>query len=117
MTLGEYMEENIWKKLDLAPPFPRFKISRHVEYNARTMQNALRTNDGRLELCDVWAFDNPDDYEDARPVSPRDFVAVLADLISDSLKLLQSSNITKMFTPQLVPKSPSIHMLIELRSA
>lgn len=119
MTLGEYMEENIWKKLDLAPPFPRFNISRHPEYNARAMKGALCTNDGRLEPCDVWAFDNPDDHEGGSGLSATtaEFVAVLADLISDSPKLLKPSTIAEMFAPQLVPKSPSIQMLIGLRPA
>ena len=38
MSLEDYMVENIWKKLGLSSPFPRFNISRHPEYNARVMQ-------------------------------------------------------------------------------
>lgn len=119
MSLGDYMVENIWKKLGLAPPFPRFNISRHSDYNARAMQGALRTDDGRLEPCDQWVFDNPEDHEGGSGLSAttKDFIAVLADLISDSPKLLKLSTISEMFTPQLVPKSPSIQMLLGLRAA
>ena len=119
MSLEDYMVENIWKKLELSSPFPRFNISRHPEYNARVMQGAVRTNDGRLEPCDRWAFDNPEDQEGGSGLSAttKDYVAVLADLISDSPKLLKPATIVEMFTPQLVPKSPSIQMLLGLRAA
>ncbi|EON63749.1 beta-lactamase [Coniosporium apollinis CBS 100218] len=119
MSLEDYMVENIWKKLGLSSPFPRFNISRHPEYNARVMQGAIRTNDGRLEPCDRWAFDNPEDQEGGSGLSStaKDYVAVLADLISDSPKLLKPATISEMFTPQLVPKSPSIQMLLGLRAA
>jgi CubicO group peptidase (beta-lactamase class C family) len=119
MSLEDYMVENIWKKLGLSSPFPRFNISKHPEYNARVMQGAVRTSDGRLEPCDRWAFDNPEDQEGGSGLSStaKDFVAVLADLISDSPKLLKPATISEMFTPQLVPKSPSIQMLLGLRGA
>lgn len=119
MSLEDYMVEGIWKKLGLSTPFPRFNISQHPEYNARAMQGAMRTTDGRLEPCDRWAFDNPEDQEGGSGLSStaKDYVAVLADLISDSPKLLKPATISEMFTPQLVPKSPSIQMLLGLRPA
>lgn len=49
MSLEDYMVENIWKKLGLSSPFPKFNISKHPEYNARLMQGAERTYDGRLQ--------------------------------------------------------------------
>lgn len=119
MSLGDYMVENIWKKVGLSGPFPRFNIARHPEYNARVMQGAVRTGDGRLEPCDRWAFDNPEDQDGGSGLAStaRDFVAVLADLVSDSPKLLKPATISEMFTPQLVPKSPSVDMLLGLRAA
>ncbi|KAF1362281.1 beta-lactamase class C and other penicillin binding protein [Lizonia empirigonia] len=119
MSLGDYMVENIWKKLGLSAPFPRFNISTHPEYNARVMQGATRTSDGRLEPLDHWAFDNPEDQEGGAGLSStaKDYVAVLADLISHSPKLLKPATISEMFTPQLVPKSLSIQMLLGLRAA
>lgn len=119
MSLEDYMVENIWKKLGLSSPYPRFNISRHPEYNARIMQGAVRTNDERLEPCGRWAFDNPEDQEGGSGLSAtaKDYVAVLADLISDSPKLLKPATISEMFTPQLVPNSPSIQTLLDLRAA
>lgn len=47
----------------------------------------------------------------------KDFVAVLADLISDSPKLLSLELISQTFTPQLIPNSQPIKMLLETRPA
>lgn len=119
MSLEEYMIENIWKKVGLSAPFPRFNISTHPEYNARIMHSAVQTSDGRLEPYDSWAFDNPEDQEGGSGLSStaQDFLAVLADLISESPKLLKAETISQMFTPQLVPGSASVKMLLELRPA
>ncbi|GMG32708.1 unnamed protein product [Aspergillus oryzae] len=119
ISLEEYMIDNIWKKVGLSAPFPRFNISTHREYNARIMHGAVQTSDGRLEPCDSWAFDNPEDQEGGSGLSStaKDYLAVLADLISESPKLLKPETITEMFTPQLVPGSASVEMLLELRAA
>lgn len=118
MTLEDYMVENIWKNLGLSAPFPRFNIGIHPEYNARAMGGAVRSSDGRLTPCDKWAFDNPEDQDGGSGLSctAKDFVAVLADLISDSPKLLTPGTLSEMFTPQLLPKSLSIEMLLGLRA-
>lgn len=119
MTLEDYMVKNVWKRVGLPGPFPRFNISKHPEYNARIMHGAVQTSEGRLEPSDKWAFDNPDDQEGGSGLSStaNDCVAVLADLISDSPKLLKPATIAEMFAPQLVPDSPSIKMLLDLRPA
>jgi CubicO group peptidase (beta-lactamase class C family) len=119
ISLEQYFVENIWQKLDLPAPFPRFNIARHPEYNARAMGGALRTPDGTLQPHDRWAFDNPEDQDGGSGLSctAKDYVAVLADLVSDSPKLLKPTTIAEMFTPQLVPKSPSIQMMLGLRPA
>ncbi|KAL6230659.1 hypothetical protein BDW75DRAFT_60265 [Aspergillus navahoensis] len=119
ISLEQYMVENIWQKLGLTAPFPRFNITRHPEYLARAMGGAQQTPEGRLERLDTWIFDNPDDQEGGAGLSctAKDYVAVLADLVSDSPKLLKPEAIADMFTPQLEPKSTSVDMLLQLRPA
>ncbi|RAL14706.1 serine hydrolase domain-containing protein [Aspergillus homomorphus CBS 101889] len=119
VSLGDYFVKNIWKPLGLSAPFPRFNISVHAEYHAQLMQGALLTPEGRLEPLERWAFDNPEDQEGGSGLSAttKDFVAVLADLVSDAPKLLKQTTVAEMFVPQLAPKSPSVQNLLELRPA
>ncbi|KAL4994458.1 beta-lactamase/transpeptidase-like protein [Aspergillus recurvatus] len=119
ISLEQYMVENIWQKLGLTAPFPRFNIARHPEYLARAMGGAQQTPEGRLERLDTWLFDNPEDQDGGAGLSctAKDYIAVLADLVSDSPKLLRPETITEMFTPQLEPKSTSVDMLLQLRPA
>ncbi|KAH7385173.1 penicillin binding protein [Phaeosphaeria sp. MPI-PUGE-AT-0046c] len=118
ISLGDYMIENIWKPLGLSAPFPTFNIALHPEYNARIMQGAARLADGSLELHKEWAFDNNEDQDGGAGLSStaKDFIAVLADLISDAPKLLKPTTISEMFKPQLEPGSESIQMLLKLRA-
>lgn len=119
MSLEDYFVEHIWKRLDLQAPFPRFNISIHPEYNARAMGGALRTPDQKLVPHDKWSFDNPEDQEGGSGLScaAKDYVSVLADLVSDSPRLLKQATIAEMFQPQLVTKSESIQNLLGLRAA
>ncbi|KAF2703141.1 beta-lactamase class C and other penicillin binding protein [Pleomassaria siparia CBS 279.74] len=119
MSLEDYMVENIWKKLGLTSPFPKFNVSKHPEYNARVMKAAEQTSDGRLKPYDHWPFENPEDQEGGSGLAStaKDYLAVLADLISESPKLLPPSTIADMFTPQLVPESPSVQNLLDPRIA
>nr|QQW45474.1 esterase CalJ' [Aspergillus stellatus] len=119
ITLEQYFVENIWKKLGLSAPFPCFNIATHPEYNARTMGGAMRTPDGRLQPNNTWAFDNPEDQDGGSGLSctAKDYVAVLADLISDSPKLLSPGIIAEMFVPQLQPKSVPVEQMLGLRPA
>ncbi|KAL4750660.1 hypothetical protein BDW72DRAFT_193731 [Aspergillus terricola var. indicus] len=119
ISLEQYMVENIWQKLGLSAPFPCFNIDRHPEYLSRAMGGVQQTPDGRLEQLDTWSFDNPEDQDGGAGLSStaKDFVAVLADLVSDSPKLLSPETIAEMFRPQLEPKSTSVEMLLQLRIA
>ncbi|PYH43757.1 serine hydrolase domain-containing protein [Aspergillus saccharolyticus JOP 1030-1] len=121
ISLGDYFVEHIWKPLGLSSPFPRFNIARHPEYQARLMQGTQRTADGRLESLDRWAFDNDEDQEGGCGLAgtSKDFLAVLADLVSETPTLLARSTVAEMFTPQLEPEvdSVQIQMLLGLRSA
>nr|P0CU81.1 RecName: Full=Acyltransferase calJ; AltName: Full=Calbistrin biosynthesis cluster protein J [Penicillium decumbens] len=119
ISLEQYFVENIWQRLGLSEPFPCFNIARHPEYNARVMGGAIQTPEGRLQPKDHWAFDNPEDQDGGSGLSctTKDYVAVLADLVSDSPKLLKPATIAEMFTPQLEAKSPGVQMLLGLRPA
>ncbi|KAL4914779.1 beta-lactamase/transpeptidase-like protein [Aspergillus aurantiobrunneus] len=119
ISLEQYFVDNIWQPLGLSAPFPRFNIARHPEYSARAMGGAMRTPEGRLQPNDRWAFDNPDDQDGGAGLSctTKDYLAVLADLVSDAPKLLQPATVAQMFTPQLEPKSSGVQMLLALRPA
>lgn len=110
ISLEEYFVENIWKPVGLQAPFPRFNISTHPEYNSKAMGGALRTPEGKLVPNDKWSFDNPEDQDGGGGLSgtAKDYLAVLADLVSDSPRLLKQETITEMFQPQLVENSESI---------
>ena len=118
MTLDEYFVENVWKPLGLSAPFPRFNIARHPDYNARLLR-AVKLVGNTLEHQDVWGFDNPVGQDGGAGLSAtaKDFTAVLADLISETPRLLKTSTIDTMFVPQLVPNSSSITDLLALRPA
>lgn len=111
--------ENIWKRLGLQAPFPRFNIGIHPEYNARAMGGALRTPDGKLVANDQWTFDNPEDQDGGAGLSgtAKDYMSVLADLVSDSPTLLKPATIAAMFQPQLEAESESMQNLHDLRVA
>lgn len=119
ISLEEYFVENIWKPVGLQAPFPRFNISTHPEYNSKAMGGALRTPEGKLVPNDKWSFDNPEDQDGGGGLSgtAKDYLAVLADLVSDSPRLLKQETITEMFQPQLVENSESMKNLLELRAA
>ncbi|KAF3927261.1 hypothetical protein ABW20_dc0108837 [Dactylellina cionopaga] len=120
MPLEEYMIENIWKKVGLTGPFPTFNLAaRDEEYRERLMQAAQRDAEGRLQPFEFEFGNNPVDAEGGSGMvaTAKDFLAVLADLVSDSPKLLKSETISMMFTPQLEANSQSTAMLMQLRPA
>ncbi|KAI9719611.1 MAG: hypothetical protein M1812_003382 [Candelaria pacifica] len=94
VSLGDYFMENIWKRLGLSAPFPRFNICSHPEYNARVMQGAVQTDHGRLEPCNTWVFDNPEDQEGGSGLSStaKDYVAVLGGLDLGFAKIVEADH-------------------------
>jgi hypothetical protein len=78
-----------------------------------------RTSDGTSKPHEFWFGDNPVDQEGGSGLcaTAKDYLAVLADLVSDSPKLLKPETISLMFTPQLEPDSQAIKMLLQLRPA
>lgn len=119
ISLEDYMIENIWKPLGLSHPFPTFAISNHPEYKARLLQGTTRNSAGQLEPHEFWFGDNPEDQEGGAGLvaTAQDYTAVLADLVSDSPKLLKLETVSLMFTPQIPTGSPCISMLHQLRPA
>lgn len=118
MTLEDYLVENIWKKLGVSAPFPRFNIASHPDYDALKMQLALLTDDETLEHMEQWdIIDDPEAQNGGEGLSATvdNYLAVLTDLISDTPKLLSPETISNMFTPQLPSGSAVISGLLALR--
>ncbi|KAF2257674.1 beta-lactamase/transpeptidase-like protein [Lojkania enalia] len=119
ISLEDYLVENVWKKVGLSAPFPTFCISHNPDYSARLMQGAERNSDGSLKPYKFWQGDNPNDQDGGHGLSgtAKDWLAVLADLISDSPKLLKPETVAMMFTPQLDNGSKALQMLLQMRHA
>jgi CubicO group peptidase (beta-lactamase class C family) len=119
ISLEDYMIENIWKPVGLSAPFPTFCISRDPPYKARLMQGAERGPDGSLKPYEFWQGDNAADQDGGHGLSgtAKDWLAVLADLVSDSPKLLKPETVAMMFQPQIEKDSPAMPMLLQLRPA
>ncbi|RAH70381.1 serine hydrolase domain-containing protein [Aspergillus aculeatinus CBS 121060] len=119
ISLGDYFVEHIFKPLGRVAPFPRFNIMLHPEYHAQILQGAVRTPDGKLAPLERWAFDNPEDQEGGSGLAATtgDFLAVLADLVSDAPKLVSRATVAEMFVPQLEKGSDGVQMLLGLRPA
>jgi CubicO group peptidase (beta-lactamase class C family) len=120
ITLEDYMIENIWKKVGLSAPFPTFHISKHPDYKERLMQAAERVPDGSLRPFEFWQGDSLEGGEAGGHdlvCTAKDWIAVLADLISDEPKLLRTETIDLMFVPQITAGSPGMEMLLQLRPA
>ncbi|EPS44992.1 hypothetical protein H072_1043 [Dactylellina haptotyla CBS 200.50] len=120
IPLEEYMIENIWKRVGRTSPFPTFNLGlRDEDYQAKLMQAAQRDAQGRLQPFEFEFGHNPVDAEGGSGMvaTADDFLAVLADLVSDSPKLLKPETISDMFSPQLQKGSKSTEMLVQLRPA
>jgi CubicO group peptidase (beta-lactamase class C family) len=119
VSLEDYMVENIWKPLGLSAPFPTFCISRDAEYQARVMGAAERGADGQLKAYEFWQGDNAVDQDGGHGLSGTagDWLAVLADLVSDSPKLLKPDTVAALFEPQVDKNSKAMSMLLALRPA
>ena len=119
MSLEDYMIEHIWKEVGRSAPFPTFCISRSEEYKERLMHGVERDTDGKLKLYNFWQGDNQYDQDGGHGLSGTadDWLAVLADLVSDSPKLLKHETVKMMFEPQLASNSLAIPLLQQLRPA
>lgn len=119
ISLEDYMIENIWKHVGRTAPFPTFCISKDEKYKARLMGAAVRSEDGQLKPFEFWQGDNPHDQDGGHGLSGTadDWLAVLADLISDNPKLMSPRIRDLMFEPQIKADSPAMPMLLQLRPA
>jgi CubicO group peptidase (beta-lactamase class C family) len=119
LSLEDYMIENIWKKVGLSAPYPTFHISGHPEYKQRLFQAAGRKPDGSLGPFEFWQGDNATDQDGGHGLSTtaNDWLAVLADLIADSPKLLKPATISLMFESQITKDAQGLTMLHQLRPA
>lgn len=108
VSLETYFNENIWKRVGLSAPFPVFDLNKHPEYKARLMKGAKRCPNGVLEPNVLRYAETSDDEFGGYglALTAQDFLPVLADLISDSPKLLKPETIEEMFTPQFAANSP-----------
>lgn len=98
MSLEDYFIENIWKKVELCSPFPTFALSQHPDYNARLMEGGKSAENGLLKPWEPEQprGDNTQDQEGGGGLvgTAKDYLAVLADLVSDAPKLLQPATIS-----------------------
>lgn len=119
MSLEDYMIEHIWKKVGRSAPFPTFCISKSSNYESRLMAGAERGTDEELKSYEFWQGNNPHDQDGGHGLSGTadDWLAVLADLVSDQPKLLKAETVAMMFEPQLANNTPAIPMLLQLRPA
>jgi CubicO group peptidase (beta-lactamase class C family) len=103
ISLEEYFVENIFKKIGCAQPYPTFDLNKHPEAKANLVHISKRSPSGELsEGFEPFAESPPDEGGGAGLASTADhFVAVLADIISDSPKVLNIETATALFTPQL----------------
>jgi CubicO group peptidase (beta-lactamase class C family) len=107
ISLEEYFVENIFKPIGRTAPFPTFDIAKHPEIKARLVITGERQADGSLKPTIAPYGENPKDEHGgtALALTVPDYTAVLADLVSDTPKLLKPETITAMFTPQFLPES------------
>jgi CubicO group peptidase (beta-lactamase class C family) len=119
ISLEDYMIEHIWKPVGRTAPFPTFCISKDEGYKSRLMGGAVRGDHGCLKPYEFWQGDNPHDQDGGHGLSGTadDWLAVLADLISDTPKLLSPHTRDLMFEPQIKADSPAMPMLLQLRPA
>jgi CubicO group peptidase (beta-lactamase class C family) len=110
LPLEDYFLENIFKPVEVVQsPFPTFDVNRNLEVKARLVETAQRKEDGSLVVGRTpFAEDAADDFGGSGlACSFNRYLAVLADLIVESPRLLKQETIELMFTPQFVPETPA----------
>lgn len=107
ISLEQYFIEHIWKPVGRPAPFPIFDLNKHPEYKARLVACGNRNAAGVLENVVAPFGENGKDEHGGSGLNLTvpDYMAVLADLISDSPKLLKPETIAEMLKPQLAPGS------------
>jgi CubicO group peptidase (beta-lactamase class C family) len=108
ISLEEYFIENIFKVLGCLAPYPTFDLSKHPEAKAQLVQLARRKKGGLVQGWTAMGEHPADELGGAGLVCSADhFVAVLADIISDTPSLLKAETADEMFKPSFAPHSAS----------
>ncbi|KIW05132.1 uncharacterized protein PV09_03684 [Verruconis gallopava] len=103
ITLEQYFVDNIFKPVGAPAPYPTFNLSEHPELKANLLECANRTAEGGLEPVSAPFGDMPKDEHGGSglALTTDHYLAVQADLLSDSPKLLSKEMISALFSPQL----------------
>jgi CubicO group peptidase (beta-lactamase class C family) len=108
IALEEYFIENIFKVLGCSAPYPTFDLSKHPDARAQLVQLVRRKKDGLVPGFNAMGENPPDELGGAGLVCSADhFVAVLADIISDTPSLLRPETADELFKPSFAPDSLS----------
>ncbi|KAF2101039.1 beta-lactamase/transpeptidase-like protein [Rhizodiscina lignyota] len=117
-TLEEYMKENIFKPLGMTST--SFYLESNPDMKKRWVSVCNRTPDGRLAELPGTIYPTPPVVEfggHGLYSTPADFIKVLADIISDSPKLLKLETIENlMYKPQFPGNSASLKGLEDGRA-
>jgi len=115
--LENYFNKNIWSCVGLQAPYPTFDINLQPERKAKLLQVTERMPTGGLKSTVYAPGESPPDECGGHGLVTDipSYVAVLADIVSESPKLLKPETLKLMFEPQLKPNSPSTQGLNALR--
>lgn len=111
LSLEEYFNQNIWSQLGLQQPYPTFDINKHPERKSKLLQVAERdTATGGLKPGMYPPGESPPDEWGGQGLvcDVPSYVAVLADIVSESPKLLKEQSIKELFAPHFKPDSPAM---------
>ena len=108
ITLEQYFIENIFKVIGCLAPYPTFNLSKHPGAKAQLVQ-LVRRKKGGVIPGSIAIGENPaDELGGAGLVCSVDhFVAVLADIISDTPSLLKPETVDELFKPSFAMGSAS----------
>lgn len=111
LSLEEYFNQNIWSRLGLQEPYPTFDIDKHPARKSKLLQVAERdaTTSGLKPSIYPPGESPPDECGGQGLVCDvPSYVAVLADIVSQSSKLLKQESIKELFAPQFKPDSAAM---------
>jgi CubicO group peptidase (beta-lactamase class C family) len=108
ITLEEFFTENIFKLLGCSAPYPTFDLSKHQDAKEQLVQ-LVRRKKGGIVPGSIALGEHPvDELGGAGLVCSADhFVAVLADIISDTPSLLKPETADELFKPSFAKGSAS----------
>lgn len=113
VSLEEHFAENIFKIVGCAEPLPTFDLGKEPRMRERLVECGERGEDGGLQPVVAPYGEDPRDEHGGTGLvlAVGDYLAVLADLISDEPKLLRRDTIAELFSPQFSPGSAPLQGL------